>query len=406
MLTIKENLYFRCRIALHTVLLLPWLLSQSTLQGAQPTGGSAQEEPIIQSIWENQIDPALGWNAVPFSHSFDPNNIMQPNISNWSATFTNFGAHNTLFTYNGFINNPSIDMAAPLIHMGNPVESPFYYGAAHVNGSLPGQSPFPYAASISSIPSLPSNKPISSGQTAISKEQPNAIAHAKSPADKNKICLYCGKKFKKTGNLNAHIRIHTGEKPFECNYCQKRFAEKSNLKRHLRVHTGEKPFKCNYCDKAFGHWSTLQKHVQKHTNENSFECSYCNKSFTLKGNLTIHIRTHTNDKPYGCSYCDKRFTQQSTLKTHLRTHTNEKPYKCSYCKKSFPIKGNLTIHLRTHTNEKPYACSYCHKRFAHNSNLTTHIRIHTKEKPYACTYCLKKFTRKGNLKRHTKSQHT
>jgi len=48
-------------------------------------------------------------------------------------------------------------------------------------------------------------------------------------------CHYCGKEFSHRGNLNAHIRIHTGEKPYVCNRCNRGFAQRTNLRRHLEA---------------------------------------------------------------------------------------------------------------------------------------------------------------------------
>ena len=63
--------------------------------------------------------------------------------------------------------------------------------------------------------------------------------------------------------MQAHVRTHTGERPYQCPHCTYAAATADSLQKHIRTHTGERPYLCSACGEAFAYLEAAKRHVAK-----------------------------------------------------------------------------------------------------------------------------------------------
>ncbi|XP_062852702.1 zinc finger E-box-binding homeobox 2-like [Trichomycterus rosablanca] len=88
------------------------------------------------------------------------------------------------------------------------------------------------------------------------------------------VCPLCGYSTSYRAQMERHMALHAQVKEknqvsdpnlenrkFKCAQCGKAFKYKHHLKEHLRIHSGEKPYECSNCKKRFSHSGSYSSHL-------------------------------------------------------------------------------------------------------------------------------------------------
>lgn len=272
-------------------------------------------------------------------------------------------------------------------------------------------------------------------------------------------CRECGKSFKKSYDLQQHLRCHTGEKPYGCPLCDKRFTQKSNAKNHMVSHkvwpsrvkratsfstvqpevltdrgrkievVASNTFKCHFCDYTVSNHLQFRSHLATHADQKRFKCPRDDKLYQHLDEFLSHLAEHDdlssvdNEKTKSfnavqlsgdnsdskeasattCKRCRVTFKSRKHFETHMQMINHD--VACQGCGKQFANERYLRRHFQRCSaagavERKTFTCAICDKQLLSEHYLKQHMLIHTGELPFKCDVCAAKFNRIDKLHRH------
>ncbi|XP_013794926.1 uncharacterized protein LOC106478894 [Limulus polyphemus] len=251
------------------------------------------------------------------------------------------------------------------------------------------------------------------------------------------VCVVCGYKTRWISELEKHMRVHSGEKPFKCTHCNYKCKWRGDLTRHIQKYHPEKPMTLLVSKKPVlkmkiknpksslpiissyitsenvTHSETIKNSDQSETllsiakavchsqskdlknsqieisenQETPLDLSLNNKKFNLENQEEIgQEKSHSKDmkmssdtevdvETAGNKKNEKQMEQENIYNFPMVETKIVKKYQCAYCPFITQTASRFHVHIVQHFNRKPFMCSACCYKSNWQWDITKHIKM-------------------------------
>lgn len=186
-----------------------------------------------------------------------------------------------------------------------------------------------------------------------------------------------------------------GRSKFECEVCKARFIVEQRLHAHMRTHSGLKPYPCTHCENAYTSKISLREHVLVNHPEDISKLDLNNEQSIDKSDS---FDSNEESREKKTVKTESAVENDKIIMDNNAKRLNASYFQCELCNSRFRVKHRYDGHMRKHAGLKPYTCTVCHKSFCQAYYLADHMKIHcediSKLPKYECDFCGRTFIQK------------